>query len=251
MPGSGGRRRQAKLTNYHTKLEPQFPPTLAARVDEATGRSTFSVLPRGRGDNDRGDLLLIRGNEAILVDVSVTRPTATTAMRQHADINEQPGLAIADVEKLKHKHYDEKCKLHGWRFVPFVMETYGGMGAEAERLLLDMCEHAEEPLQFLAHARTLLSVTLQRGNAELAMAGARRRRIGQADFYWPSGGQHTEHDSEADGVHLPTDSQVAGRRRTARIQMEVDTGVVVGDTARPGQYLEHERDVHLRVTTGA
>jgi hypothetical protein len=47
------------------------------------------------------------------------------------------------------------------------METYGAYGSDATKLLTTMAEHAVDrtPGDFLAHARGLLSVALQSGNA--------------------------------------------------------------------------------------
>ena len=74
--------------------------------------------------------------------------------------------------------------LHGWRLVPFVLESYGGLGSEANKSLLDMAEHDESPLEFILHARNLLSVALQSGNADVAIHGTTshwRRKVSAAD----------------------------------------------------------------------
>jgi len=170
----------AKSVGYHTTVEPNFPPIITTTHDEHTKQLVYAT----HQSRERGDLLLIRGNQVILIDVSITRPTSTANMRLHAKINETAGIAAAAVEKRKHATYDVECKLHGWRLVPFVLESYGGLGSEANKLLLDMAEHDDSPLEFILHARNLLSVALQSGNADVAIHGTTshwRRKVSAAD----------------------------------------------------------------------
>jgi hypothetical protein len=159
----------AKSVGYHATIEPSFPVQITTTTDPVTNQLTYTKYQ----SHKRGDILLIRGNQALLLDISVTRPTCTTNMTltQTKDVTTQPGAATSTVEQRKHAHYDEECKTHGWKLIPFVFETYGGLGKEATKFLLDMTELADSPLVFLQHARNILSVALQCGNANIAFTG--------------------------------------------------------------------------------
>ena len=159
----------AKSVGFHTTIEPSFP----AVITTATHPTTNQLTHTKEQSKDRGDLLLIRGNQVILIDVSVTRPTSTTnlTLTQKKDVTIQPGIAASIVEQRKHARYDEECKKHGWRLIPFALESYGGYGKEATKLLLDMAELADSPLAFIQHARNALSVVLQCGNADISLLG--------------------------------------------------------------------------------
>jgi hypothetical protein len=78
--------------------------------------------------------------------------------------------AASDAQRLKHRKYDAECARHGWKMVPFVLETYGAKGAEARQLLQRLAPHSidRSPEEFLAHAERVLSVVLQVGNATVA-----------------------------------------------------------------------------------
>ena len=159
----------AKSVGFHTTIEPNFPAIITTTTHPATNKPTY-VKEQSR---DRGDLLLIRGNQVILIDVSVTRPTSATnlTLTRTKDVTIQPGIAALAVEQRKHARYDEECKKHGWSLIPFVLESYGGLGKEAKKLLLDMAELADSPLAFIQHARNALSVSLQCGNADISLLG--------------------------------------------------------------------------------
>ena len=159
----------AKSVGFHATIEPSFP----AVITTTTHPITNQLIHSKEKSKDRGDLLLIRGNQVILIDVSVTRPTSTTnlTLTQTKDVTVQPGIAASIVEQRKHAHYDEECKKHGWKLIPFVLESYGGFGKEASKLLLDMAELADSPLAFIQHARNVVSVALQCGNADISLLG--------------------------------------------------------------------------------
>ena len=84
-----------------------------------------------------------------------------------------PLTAAAQAESAKHKLYDVECAKHGWKLIPFALESYGAKGVEARRLLQRMSAHSLErsPEEFLLHAKRVLSVALQSGNARVAAAG--------------------------------------------------------------------------------
>ena len=126
---------------------------------------------------ERGDLLLIKHNTRLLVDVSVRRPTAQTELHQREHVNTRP-LAVAEAAEKKQKHakYDELCAGSGLTMVTFVMESYGAKGNEAFKLLLRLANQyqssdAASAEALLRYASAALSVALQCGNADIASRG--------------------------------------------------------------------------------
>ena len=69
---------------------------------------------------------------------------------------------------------DAECAKHGWKLVPFALESLGAKGGEATRLLQRMAAHAigRDPAAFLTHADRMLSAALQAGNAAVSTQGA-------------------------------------------------------------------------------
>jgi len=161
----------ARECGYHTEIEPRFPSRVESRLDAATGQ----LIQHAFQPQIHADLLLIRDNTRQLIDVSVVRPTTLTMLRGSAagGSHLQPLVAAADAEKLKHATYDAECAKHGWKLVPFVLESLGAKGSEAARLLQRMSANAidKSPAAFLAHADRMLSCALQTGNAGVASQG--------------------------------------------------------------------------------
>ena len=164
----------AAAAGFRLQIEPPFPWVQPRSADHSRSHDTKS------GDREHGDLLLTRANQRILIDVSVTRPTAASIRSAHRDVATTPLVAAAVVEKKKHNLYDAKCRHHGWTLVPFVMETYGGMGKEALKLLGTLSHAAINlkpllaPHEFFSDACNAVSVALQSGNADVASAGCGR-----------------------------------------------------------------------------
>jgi len=163
----------ARSCGYSVEVEPSFP---AARdiisYDPVTGQRAATERPV----LEHGDLLLVRGSTRELIDVTVARPTTLTLMRGSATggAHMQPLVATAQAEKRKHATYDAECARHGWKMVPFAMESLGAKGAEASKLLLRMASHSldKSPAAFLEHADRRLSTALQIGNAYVAVQGS-------------------------------------------------------------------------------
>jgi hypothetical protein len=161
--------------NAHVVVEPQFPPLLVTELDTTTGRPITSVRPPV---GIHGDLLVVHHNTCQLIDFTVARPTQMTLLRGSATGTDMtfthPLVAAAAAEKRKHVTYDAECAAHGWKLVPFVMESTGALGTEASQLLERMSAHCTDrsPADFLLHAHRMLSVALQSGNAHVASHGA-------------------------------------------------------------------------------
>ncbi|MDR3401982.1 MAG: reverse transcriptase domain-containing protein [Chthoniobacter sp.] len=161
----------ARSCGYHVEVEPRFPPTIEMRLDPVTGER----VQRATQPLARGDLLLIRDNTRQLVDVTVVRPTTLTHLRGPATTGShlRPLAAADQAEKHKHQTYDAECAKHGWKLVPFALESLGAKGTEATQLLQRLSAHSVDrsPAAFLAHADRMLSSALQVGNAHVASQG--------------------------------------------------------------------------------
>ena len=161
----------ARSVGFHATHEPRFPSTLVPTIDPTTNQETTKLDQNLK----HGDILLIHGNKQILIDVSVTRPTGLTHLHTK-DMNRVPKLSAKLTEVRKHRLYDAECAKHGWKLIPFVFESYGGLGREGEKFLLDLAEMSQEesPTEFLADAQNMLSVALQSGNANISVKGQER-----------------------------------------------------------------------------
>jgi len=222
----------AREAGYSTEWQPTFPPLVEHVVvaDPVTGqlRSVRRVVPGAdspRGTELEGDLLLRRHNVTIWVDVRVTRPTKRTLLDSRSKAVHV--TAATEGEREKHALHDAGCLRQGWQNTPFVMETYGAYGSDATKLLATMAEHAVDrtPGDFLAHARGLLSVALQSGNARVAALGTQelhtrtyRRMCGG-----PSG-DDLPHHSAGSGSGLTRMQQ--RRRAQAQAQDATQSGEV-------------------------
>ena len=162
----------ARSCGYSVEVEPPFPVKRdVISYDPVTGQRAATERPV----LEHGDLLLVRGSTRELIDVIVARPNTLTLMHGSASggAHMQPLVATAQAEKRKHAHYDAECARHGWKMVPFAMESLGAKGAEAAKLLLRMASHSLDlsPAAFLEHADRRLSAALQIGNAHVAVQG--------------------------------------------------------------------------------
>jgi len=131
--------------------------------------STSDCPPRGF--DRHADLLLIRGGTQLYVDVSITRPTKASSLRSSAAVCQETLVCARQVAAAKHRKYDAIAHANQYKMLPFVLESYGGVGAEASRTLQFLAAAAAQPKAFLRHAQQALSVCLQRGNAQVALLG--------------------------------------------------------------------------------
>jgi hypothetical protein len=132
--------------------------------------------------NRHADLLLLRHDLKLYVDVTVVRPTrASTLHAQARSVSTLPLTATRAPASWKHSKYDEIARVNGYRMVPFVVESYGGIGAEANTLLHTLASHSKElsPQAFLLHAHKRLSVALQSSNANVAQLAMQQFHLHQ------------------------------------------------------------------------
>jgi len=162
----------ARSCGYSVEVEPLFP---AVRDIISYDPSTGQQAKVERPVLEHGDLLLVRGSTRELIDVTVARPNCLTLLRGSAanGAHMRPLVAAAQAEERKHTTYDAECARHGWKMVPFAMESLGAKGVEATQLLLRMASHSldKSPAAFMEHADRRLSACLQIGNAHVAVQG--------------------------------------------------------------------------------
>ena len=108
----------------------------------------------------------------MMLDVAVTHPGAPSRK------SDRRFAAADDIQATKNRHYKDWALARGGRFFPFVYETHGALGRQAEAVLKLLAKAASAttlPMSvrdFMKHTRQALSITLQRGNALVAKMGA-------------------------------------------------------------------------------
>jgi hypothetical protein len=137
------------------------------------------------GWNDHADILLVNRSEKIYVDVAITRPTARYHMDKSNDLNgvlSTPAYACRKVSAKKHEKYDDIAMLNGYVMVPFILESYGGIAVEGQKLLKKMSLRATDmsEKEWLRQAYRTLSVALQCGNAFISEAGMQQQVTSQS-----------------------------------------------------------------------
>ena len=130
-------------------------------------------------DKSRGDGHLYFHTQSAIYDTYVIDPCANTYVKTA----QQPLGASATGEAKKISHYGVRCKEQGFLFFPVVLETFGGIGVRC-RDLVGMIEEEGSlngvknihGMPIKAYLLRALSVTLQSGNAHLAIHGSQRSR---------------------------------------------------------------------------
>ena len=130
----------------------------------------------------RGDILMLLGGDCLNVDIAVTHP-AKSGTREKA--SKEAGAAATQKEKDKIRDH-ETNGTPGYRFVPFIVETCGRLGPQAEALLKELAEIAAstgkcEVQAYMQWMRKEISVSLIRGNRKIlwSFASTLHRGCGQ------------------------------------------------------------------------
>jgi len=155
---------------------------------EPTGGASDSS---SRGFDRHADLLLIRGGTQLYVDVSITRPTKASSLAASASVCKDTLVCAKQVAAAKHRKYDAIAAVNGYTMLPFVLESYGGVGIEATRTLQFLAAAAAQPQAFMRHAQQALSVCLQRGNAQVALLGQAELHLRRQQAQRPRGSSWT------------------------------------------------------------
>lgn len=153
----------------------------------------------------RPDALAITSDGPVLVDVSVTHPLVSSYVRA---ASKTPLAAAKQVERerMKVSQYQELARRESATFVPFVLESYGGIGplAAALRFLRSIAAEATsnhtspDADSFYTFALASVSAALQKGNAILAQRhgdglAAPRARVHAA---WSDSAEQWVHEHE-------------------------------------------------------
>jgi hypothetical protein len=128
----------------------------------------------------RPDLDILLPDLNLMLDVAVTHPGMPSCKSERS-------CAAADaMQAIKNRHYKDWALERGGKFFPFILETHGALGRQAEdvlKLLTKAASAAPLPVsvrEFMQNTRQALSITLQRGNALVAKMGAINARAAAA-----------------------------------------------------------------------
>jgi Reverse transcriptase (RNA-dependent DNA polymerase) len=143
-----------------------------------------SEEPLPTGWNDHADILLVKHDCKLYVDVAVTRPTARSRLEKASELRgvlTTPLYACRKFMERKHAKYDAIAQLNGYEMIPFIVESYGGLSLDARQLLSRLASHSTQvsESEWLRHALRSLSVALQAGNAFVAQAGMQQQLTSQ------------------------------------------------------------------------
>lgn len=129
--------------------------------------------------NRHGDLLLLRHSSKLYIDFSLTRPTNSSTLTHQPRVRTVPLHSTLTRAATKKRKYAAIAAVNQYEMLPFVMETYGGFGSDAKRVLryLAASSTAMSAKEFMDHAQKSLSVALQRGNAHVSL-------LGQQSLHW-------------------------------------------------------------------
>jgi hypothetical protein len=121
--------------------------------------------------NQHADILLVKYDMKLYLDVSIARPTTASQLKDGSKTLHTPLQSSRIRSCHKHGKYDDIAEINDYEMIPFVLETYGGIGAEAVRLLKRLSKSSKEytAQQFMTHAYNRLSVTLQSSNANVQL----------------------------------------------------------------------------------
>jgi hypothetical protein len=118
----------------------------------ATHLEPLRLLPNlGSGDERPADVLVenfLENGVDLCIDVSIGNPCALSYL-SHSSVTK--GYVAALLEGAKNAHYAAECAKENLGFLPFVMETFGGFGSCAAKLIKRIgraLQNAEDSSQF-------------------------------------------------------------------------------------------------------
>jgi hypothetical protein len=160
----------ARDAAYSVTSEPHVSVSRADGSEEQKGRADLELV-RVSGED---------GTRVVFVDVSVVHPASPSYL---VSVGEEPRELCKQVgqrEQSKCNTYIDPARSVGAKFVPFVLESHGGIGPSAARLLRDFEVDAvgisARGGQFSAWAHARLSVALYVGNTIVSEKGLLRIR---------------------------------------------------------------------------
>ena len=164
--------------------------TIAGAIVEVEPKHRFA------NNEERVDLEVLLDGKRIMIDVAVIDSTSGRNQRKTAG---KAMSATVDKEKEKIRKYGQQCQQIQAEFIPFIIETHGGMGEKAnkfiERLALSLSKHHAPTMtrdEFRSDLYDAIGCAVQRHNALIMQTGHvrslqslqnranRRREIGRA-----------------------------------------------------------------------
>ena len=169
--------------------------------------------PLSASYNEHADLLLLKHDLKLYIDVVITRPTKQSALK-HAGTLFTPLFTTRNAESGKRAKYNAIAQANGYTLIPFAMESYGGFGKEAKQLLLQLSRHSREysAKAFLAHARQRLSCTLHSSNANIALQALQEYHLHSHSRCPAAYAHHQRARAASFGYPQPIDSDQLARR---------------------------------------
>lgn len=132
--------------------------------------------PTGFGRHLRPDMRIVLRGQHIITDVAVVHPiTPSTVKRGKGKLR-----VAKDMQQVKHRKYDQLAADQQAEFIPFVVETSGGMTPDAQRLLWIIAKAGEEQLgmwpkrEVARQLTSAVAIAIQKGNAMTYLAGHSR-----------------------------------------------------------------------------
>src|ERR1700678_4245567 len=107
----------------------------------------------GNGNHTRPDLQLVLNGRQLLVDVTIRHPACKTNIL-HGSARQQLAAAHKGEAEKKAK-YAAMAKTKQAEFLPFAVETYGGLGKAARKLRKRIASSAEEGPQMLSEKEVM------------------------------------------------------------------------------------------------
>lgn len=134
------------------------------------------------GYGKRGDILIGMMDDWLNVDISITHPCKDTT---RAKASKVAGAAAAQKARDKRSTHETEGT-PGYTFVPFIVETYGRLGVDAEQLLKELADVAASTGKcdregYLHWIRKEISLSLIRGNMKMfrQFVGSLTKSMGQ------------------------------------------------------------------------
>jgi hypothetical protein len=127
------------------------------------------------GDGRRPDLQIVLPGRHILTDVAVCHPL-TQRVTKHGLAWTATGVA-REKERTKRKKYSGTATLHGAEFLPFVIETCGGMAPDALTLIRALADAGQQYAAMwprndvIRHIISSVAIAAQRGVVMTYLAG--------------------------------------------------------------------------------
>lgn len=204
---------------------------LIARADE----------PIIDGTSLRVDLTIETSRTVYWIDVAITNPTSIESLRYSA-ATKPLAAAHRYASKKIAKYQTAISKLnieYSNVFVPFVLEVNGGISANAQQFIRNICNECSEPAVARKTLHNLLSVTLQVGNGLIGAAA--RRWIGQ-----PLDSEDQDEDNEEFSSKM---MHHANKKAMRAMREFVTLAKAVGVDGPPGMREENEAEPSSQETS--